>query len=168
MPLSLNYRFILIVAVTSAVATAVLGLALAHTIWYNYELIPLFGRNSVSSYLTSASMIFSFIITFMVTKATRKATRSQQIFPLHWHLKSQTLIDQLPRQTTLRAFILGIVGALMSGLTIALLYFKDFSSFYFYQLAAFSTVYFVLLASAMSIMTAYRSMGDDVLKQVRL
>lgn len=168
MPLSLNYRFLLIASVTSAAATSVINLAIAQTIWYKYELIPLLGPGSISSYLTSASMVSSFIITFLVTKATRNAIRSQQIYPLHWHLKSQTLIDQLPTHTAHRAFILGIVGAMMSGLTIYLLNFKNFTAFYYSEFAAFSIMYFVLLSSAMAVMSAYRAMGDDVLKQVKL
>ncbi|MBC5991702.1 hypothetical protein H8S84_02510 [Pontibacter sp. SD6] len=168
MPLSLNYKFLLIASATSAAATTIISLALAHTLWYNYEVIPLMGRNSIASFLTSASMLSSFIITFMITKATRNAIRSQQIYPLHWHLKSQTLIDQLPRHTVHRAFILGIIGALMSGLTIYLLQFKGFTSFYFSQFVGFSIMYFVLLPTAVAVMSAYRAMGDDVMKQVKL
>ncbi|MEJ8802318.1 hypothetical protein [Pontibacter sp. H249] len=152
---------------TSAAAAATINLAIAHTIWYSYEYISLWGTNGIASYLTSGSMISSYTITFFVTKATRNAIRTQQIFPLHWHLKSQTLIDQLPTQTAHRAFILGIVGAFMSGLTIYLLDYKNIMSLYFYEYVAFSMVYFILLASAMAVMAAYRAMGDDVLKQVK-
>ncbi|GAB3202038.1 hypothetical protein GCM10027293_26450 [Pontibacter aydingkolensis] len=152
----------------SAVATAVINLAIAQTLWYNYELIPLWGPQSIASYLTSASMLSSFMITFLVTKATRNSIRAQHIFPLHWHLKSQTLIDQLPSHTAHRAFVLGVIAALMSGLTIFLLDFKNFTSFYHSEFAAFSIVYFVLLSSSIAVMSAYRAMGDDVLKQVKL
>lgn len=168
MPLSLNYRFLLLASVISAAANSIINLALAQTLWYNHELIPLWGPQSIASFLTSASMVSSYVITFVVTKATRNALRSEQILPLRWHLKSQTLIDQLPAQTAHRAFVLGIIGALMSGLTIYLLNFKQFTSFYFYEFAAFSIVYFVLLSSSIAVMSAYRAMGDDVLKEANL
>ena len=168
MPLSLNYKFLLIASATSAGITAVVNLAVAQALWYSHSQIPLWGQQGLASYLTSASMVSSFIITFVVTKATRKAIRTQHIYPLHWHLKSQTLIDQLPTHTAHRAFILGIVGALMAGLTIYLLNYKGFTLFYYYEFAAFSIVYFLLLASSMAVMAAYRAMGDDVLKQVKL
>ena len=168
MPLSLNYKFLLTVSTVSAAATTVLSIAIAQTIWYSYEHIPLFGRNSIASFLTSASMVYCYAITFMVTKATRNAVRAQQIFPLRWHLKNQTLIDQLSSHTAHRAFILGIAGSLMSALTIYLLSLKNYHVFNYQQLAAFSVAYFVLLSSSVAVVAAYRAMGDDVLKQVKV
>ncbi|WP_299822007.1 hypothetical protein [uncultured Pontibacter sp.] len=168
MPISLNYKFLLQASVLSALATSVINLAISRTLWYNYDLIPLWGPQCIASYLTTASMVFSFGITLIVTKAARKALRTQQILPLHWHLKSQTIIDQLPVPTVHRAFILSILGALMAGLTIFLLNYKNFTAFYYYEFAAFSIVYFSMLSVAMAVMSAYRAMGDDVLKQFKV
>lgn len=164
MPLSINYRFLLVTSLLSGGITAALNLAISETIWHTYSLIPLWGPHGVAGYLTSFSIVAAFIITFMVTKISRRAIRQQYLYPLHWHLKSKTVIDQLPHKSFLRAFILSIIGGLIALLTVFLLNYKHFTAFYYDEYATFSIIYLFSFSAGFALMSAYRAMGDNVFK----
>ncbi|MFD2515730.1 hypothetical protein ACFSRY_17800 [Pontibacter locisalis] len=168
MALSLNYRFLLMVTAVAALISALLNMIASNVVWYGYELIPLWGRKSVTSYLYSTSIITSFILVWLVTKSTRYALRSKQILPLHWHLKSQTLIDSLPSRAVPRSFILAIASCFLTGFTLFLLDLREFYSFYSSEFFAFSTVYYILQSAAIAVMAIYRAMGDNVMHHAKV
>lgn len=167
MTVSLNYKFLLIASVLATVISALLNITVSNILWNGFELVPLWGRQSVASYLYSFSFFSNFVLVWMVTKATRAAIRNKQVLPLHWHLTSKTLIDSLPLFIGARAVILALSSCLMTGLTLYLLELKGYNSFYTSEFNILSTVFFVLQSAAIAIMAIYRAMGDNVTHHAR-
>jgi hypothetical protein len=160
MALSPNYRFLLLISLLAALVSALLNMIINNIMWSRYNMIPLWGHKSITSYLYIFSILFSFILVFFVTKVTRNALRTKQLMPLQWHYKSQTIIDNLPSKTVPRAFILAMVSCLMASLTIMLLDKQGLTHMFNAEFYAFSTFFFLLQSVAIAIMAIYRAMGD--------
>ncbi|WP_439882936.1 hypothetical protein ACSX1A_07150 [Pontibacter sp. MBLB2868] len=168
MALSLNYKFLLLACLISALASAVLNTVVVNIVFSGYKLIPVWGQQSVASYLFTSSIITNFILVWVVTKSTRKALSAKHILPLHWHLKSQTLVDRLPARTAMRSFILAVASCLMTAYTLYLLGLKGFNAFYRSEFYTFNLVYFSIQSAAIAVMAIYRAMGDNVMEQYNL
>ena len=165
MPLSLNYRFLLQVAIAMAVITAILGLLILHVLGHHEKWVPVWGQESMATDLVSFSLAFGFILSFVVTKLTRYALRTKRVLPLHWHLKSQTLIDRLPSHIIHRAFMLALAGVLLAVILLFLIRLRNIEALTYRQYKQLFVVYAVSLATAITIMAVYRALGDRTGKQ---
>ncbi|WP_144266262.1 hypothetical protein [Pontibacter ummariensis] len=167
MPVSLNYKFLMSIGAALALVTGVLGASLVSLLWGEAELVPLWGQQSIASHLVSFSVIVGFVLGWIATKATRKALLSKKVLPLHWHLKSQTVIDQLPARTWHRSLMLGLSGALLASLTLILFEAKRLSHLPYDKFVLLFSVYAVTLSVAITVMAVYRAMGDKTVQQVK-
>ncbi|GHA59029.1 hypothetical protein [Pontibacter akesuensis] len=168
MKISLNYKFLIGLAVKLVLASAVVCFLLVQLIWGDAVEVPLWGQRSISTDLVSYSIVSGFFTSYLVTRSTRKALDENKVLPLHWHLKSQTLIDRLPSLSLFRAFILSLTGVSTSFILILLL---ELSGSYFVPLAEYKLLfvtYGMLLSIAITIMAFYRALGDKVLKKSEL
>ena len=163
MPLSLNYRFLLFTGALLSVCAGSIGAVLTRALWNNYDIVPLWGQESIVTHLLSSSFVLGALVCWTATKATRNALRSKQVLPLHWHLKSQTVIDKLPAGTLHRAFILGLIGMLIAGITLLLFRYRRLENLPSEDFTVFFAIYCVLLSGAISVMAIYRALGDNVL-----
>ncbi|WP_137758422.1 hypothetical protein [Pontibacter sp. SGAir0037] len=83
--------------------------------------------------------------------------------PLHWHLKSKTLIDQLPVQVFPRAVFLGLAGVTMGFITIYFLKLYAVTYLHFTELMLFMLMYAGLSGFSATVVSVYRSLGDGAI-----
>ncbi|MFD1185924.1 hypothetical protein ACFQ2O_06880 [Pontibacter rugosus] len=133
--------------------------------WEQQNPVPLWGQQSISTDLMTFSVVSGFILTWVVTKCTRQALRQNKVLPLHWHLKSQTLIDRLPSHTFNRAFILALNSVFTSALLIQLLEWKNLNFMSHADYCILFVFYGVLLTIAVTVMSFYRALGDNFLRK---
>lgn len=165
MQISLNYRFLIVVASVLASSSAALNLVFVQLLWAKSRYIPLWGQQSIAMHFMAFSVLFGFILCWLATKATRKALLTHRVLPLHWHLKSQTVIDRLPNRTFNRSFMLALYGAAIAGI---MLYLMDLRGLYFLNRKEFvilSSLYAICFAVAITAMAVYRALGDRVYQQ---
>lgn len=168
MPLSLNYRFFLTLSAILALSTGGLCFAMVQVLWPADSLVPLWGPQSMAFKLIGFSVVYGFTLGWVATRCTRWALRQHKVLPLHWHLKSQTLIDRLPARTFNRAFMLALASGTIALIMVLLL---DVSHLHMLPLGKFTVVavlYTTLLAVAVTVMAVYRALGDNVWRNVRV
>ncbi|RIJ41652.1 hypothetical protein [Pontibacter oryzae] len=168
MQISLNYRFLIALASVLAAFSAVLNFALVQLLWAKSSYVPLWGPHSIAMHFMAFSILYGFILSWLATKATRKALQTQRVLPLHWHLKSQTVIDRLPSSTFSRSFMLGLYGAAISGI---MLYLMDLKALYFLNSKEFlilSSLYAICFSVAITTMAVYRALGDRVFQKAKV
>lgn len=168
MQISLNYRFLIILAGTFAIASLLFITALSHILWLPHEELPLWGQQSIAMHLFSYSILLGFLLGWFATRATRWALRSRKVLPLHWHLKSQTLIDRLPSRTFNRAFMFALAGLSIAAIMVLLL---DLLQLYFIPFTDFqqlSGIYSICFSTAITIMAFYRALGDNIMRHSKV
>ncbi len=163
MQFSLNYRFLLTVAGVLALFSGVISVALVLVIWPSGVYVPLWGQQSIATHLVAYSAVFGFVLGWVATKSTRRALQHSRVLPLHWHLKSQTLIDRLPAGAFNRAFILSLLGLTISLIMLLILNVQQLHLLPRTDYLVLSTVYAMLLAVAITTMSVYRALGDSFL-----
>lgn len=161
MPISLNYKFLLRTALVMAVATAVLGILILQFLDHHERLVPLWGQESMATDLISFSLSFGFLLGWVVTKLTRHALRAKKVLPLHWHLKSQTLIDKLPSHTLHRSFMLGLAGVVLALIMLFLFQIRNIKHLPYREYLVLFVMHAALLAAAVTVMAVYRALGDS-------
>jgi len=164
MPISLNYRFLIRVAVSLAMAAALAGILILEVLGHHEQSVPLWGRESMATDLITFSLTFGFSISWLATKLTWQALRKKQVLPLHWHLKSQTLIDRLPANLVHRAFMLGLAGVMLAMITLSLFHLKHTRQLPYHQYLILFIVHTVSLTAAVTVMAVYRALGDRIPK----
>lgn len=160
MAISLNYRFLLRISAWLIFATAMLSVLLMHVTGHHAELVPLWGQKSIATDLLTFSLVFGFALSLIATKLTHSALLSKKVLPLHWHLKSQTLIDRLPGHLIHRAFMLGLAGVLISSLTLLLFRLYKIEQMPYQRYLVVFTLHGASLAGAITVMAVYRALGD--------
>lgn len=160
MSISLNYQFLLRTAIIMAVATAVLGILLLQFLDHHERLVPLWGQESMATDLIAFSLLFGFLLSWAVTKLTRHALKTKKVAPLHWHLKSQTLIDRLPAHTFHRSFMLGLAGVVLAGIMLFLFQLRSIEELPYKDYLVLFVLHAVFLAAVITVMAVYRALGD--------
>jgi MFS family permease len=168
MTISLNYRFLLSIGATLMLATVLLSVLLMQVLGHHAELVPLWGQQSIATDLISFSLAFSFLLSYIATKLTRKALQKKKVLPLHWHLKSQTLIDRLPDHILHRAFMLSLAGVVIASLTLLLFRLQHVKYVPYQEYIWLFVVYASSLACAIIIMAFYRALGDGIAMRRKL
>lgn len=160
MPISLNYKFLLRITGWLVGATAILSVLLIQILEHHEESVPLWGQNSISTDLLVFSPLLAFLIGFIATKLTHRALLSKKVLPLHWHLKSQTLIDRLPGHILHRAFMLSLAGAMVAGIILMLFRLRHIEHISYQEYLIMFLLHSVSLAGAITVMAVYRALGD--------
>lgn len=160
MTISLNYRFLINLSVWLVLATALLSTMYLLVLDHHAELVPLWGQTSMATDLIAFSFVVGFLLCFVATKLTHRAIKHKKVLPLHWHLKSQTLIDRLPKQLVHRSFMLGLAGVVLSCLSLLLFRLREIEQVPYEQYLLFFVVHAVSLAGGVTVMSVYRSLGD--------
>ena len=168
MAISLNYKFLLRISIWLTVSTAVLSVLLMQVLGHHEEMVPVWGQESMATDLLVYSPILGFIVGLVSTKLTHRALRSKRVLPLHWHLKSQTLIDRLPNHIIHRAFMLGLAGALIASILLFLFRVRKIEQVPYQDYLAIFLLHAISLAGAIVVMSVYRALGDyAMLRQVK-
>ncbi|MCX2739370.1 hypothetical protein [Pontibacter anaerobius] len=168
MQISLNYRFLILLAVILAIAALFINGTLFALFWLSHDEIPLWGQQSIAIHLFAYSLATGFILGWIATRATRWALRNGKVLPLHWHLKSQTLIDRLPSKTFNRAFMFALAGVSIASIMVLLL---DLLQLYYIPYADFqllSSVFSICFSAAITIMAVYRGLGDKIMRHSKV
>lgn len=160
MRISLNYKFLLQITGWLVGATAMLSVLLMLVLEHHTEVVPLWGQKSISTDLLVFSPLLAFLIGFIATKLTHRALLSKKVLPLHWHLKSQTLIDRLPGHILHRAFMLSLAGVLVAGIMLMLFRLRHIENISFQEYLIMFLLHAVSLAGAITVMAFYRALGD--------
>ncbi len=160
MRVSLNYRFLLRLGIALALLDTALCGAAAWLVFQNAIVIPLWGPESLAAFLFYNGALTGFLFGFVVTKYTQNALRTHQVLPLHWHHKSQTMIDKMPSGTFHRSFILGLCGVLFAFLTLVLLELQNRQALLFSELIILSSIQAALCGAGITAMAFYRALGD--------
>ncbi|AKD04678.1 hypothetical protein POKO110462_08455 [Pontibacter korlensis] len=168
MQISLNYRFLIALLALLAVGSGAISILLTMMLWLPSAGVPLWGQQSVSTHLFAYSVVFGFILGWIATKATRRALRTRQVLPLHWHLKSQTLIDRLPSRTFNRAFMFALAGACMATIMVLLIDLRQLHFIPFAEYLVLTTVYSICFTAAITVMSVYRALGDDTMRHSKV
>lgn len=160
MRISLNYKFLFQITSWLVGATAMLGVLLMLLLEHHAEVVPLWGQKSISTDLLIFSPLLAFLIGFIATKLTHRALLSKKVLPLHWHLKSQTLIDRLPGHILHRAFMLSLAGVMVAGITLMLFRIRHIDNISYQEYLIMFLLHAVSLAGAITVMAVYRALGD--------
>ncbi|WP_162053872.1 hypothetical protein [Pontibacter pamirensis] len=168
MAISINYRFLIRIGGWVILSTAMLCVLLLQVLEQHAEIVPLWGQKSISTDLLTFSFAFGFVLNLIATKLTHKALLAKKVLPLHWHLKSQTLIDRLPRLLLQRAFMLGLAGTLMACLTLFLFRLVHVEQVPYQEYIVIFLLHAVSLAWAITVISVYRALGDySMLRKAR-
>ena len=162
MAISLNYRFLLHIGCLLVVASALLGVLLLLSLGHHEAVVPIWGQQSLATDLVIFSLAFGFLISWVATKLTHRALQEKRVLPLHWHLKSQTLIDRLPQHILQRALMLGLAGVVIAGIMLLLFRIQHIKQIPYAEYIPLFAVYAISLAAAITTMSFYRALGDDV------
>lgn len=169
MTISINYRFLLRIGGWLLLATALLSVLLMQVLGHHAEMVPLWGQKSLSTDLLTFSFALGFILSLIATKLTHKALLVKKVLPLHWHLKSQTLIDRLPKLLLHRAIMLGLAGVLMASLTLFLFRLIRVEQVPYQEYMIIFLLHAVSVAGAVTVISIYRALGDfTMLRKSRL
>lgn len=168
MEISLNYRFLIGLGLVLALGSGAVCLLLVQLLWLPQEQLQLWGQRSMATYLFSYSVLFGFLLGWLATKATRRALRTNQVLPLHWHLKSQTLIDRLPSRTFNRAFMFALAGAVIAAIMVVLLELQNLYYMPYTDFLTLAAVYAICMALAITTMAVYRALGDKTLRHSKI
>ncbi|WP_242918881.1 hypothetical protein [Pontibacter liquoris] len=160
MRMSSNYKFMLQLGGLATLLNMLLHLAVAWVLWHDKENVPLWGKASMVSFMFIGGGLAGFIVGYVVTKATRYALLKRWVFPLHWHLKSQTLIDRLPRRIFYRSFMLALSGVLFAFITLLCFKALNLTTLAAPEFLIFISLLAFLLASTVTVMAFYRALGD--------
>ncbi len=145
-----------------AFASVILSMALSLLLWLPHEQLPLWGQQSVAMHLYVFSFVSGFMLGWFSTRATRWALRSGKVQPLHWHLKSQTLIDRLPSKTFNRAFMFALAGFSIAAILVLLLELLELHYIPFADFQLLSGMYSICFSIAITAMAVYRALGDSI------
>ncbi|WP_276495890.1 hypothetical protein [Pontibacter litorisediminis] len=168
MPISLNYKFLIVISSILALCSLTLNMALFHLLWLPHEQLPLWGQQSMATHLFAYSTVAGFVLGWAATRATRWALRNRRVLPLHWHLKSQTLIDRLPSRTFNRAFMFALAGFSIASILVLLLSLLQLNYVPFFEFQQLSIIYSVCLAGAITCMAVYRALGDRIMSHSKV
>ncbi|GAB3531836.1 hypothetical protein GCM10027443_14790 [Pontibacter brevis] len=163
MAISINYRFLFRIGGWSVLATALLSVLLMKVLEHHAEVVPVLGQKSMAIDLLTFSFALGFILNLISTKLTHIALKKRKVLPLHWHLKSQTLVDRLPQHLLHRAFMLGLAGLLVACLTLFLFRLREVEQLPYQEYLLIFSLHAVLLAGAVTVMSVYRGLGDYTL-----
>ncbi|WP_242928124.1 hypothetical protein [Pontibacter vulgaris] len=167
MHLNINYRFILTLAPTLAFGNLLLNIIIAWLLWHNTAVVPLWGPSGIALHILTGGFIQAMVFGWVTTKLTRKALRAKQVHPLHWHLKSQTLIDRLPSRSMPRAFMLGLFGLLMTSVVLLILHWQNIQYMPLSEFISFVAILSALLVAAIVLVAIYRAMGDTIYQPLK-
>lgn len=168
MQLSLNYKFLILLQSIMAFLAFGLNMMLALLLWLPESILPLWGHHNIATYLFAFTTSIGFVIGWIATKITRKALRSGRVLPLHWHLKSQTLIDKLPSKTFNRAFMFALSGLSMAAILVILLDALRLYAIPYFDFLLLSSIYSVCVSVAITSMAVYRALSDNILRHSRI
>ncbi|TPE45876.1 hypothetical protein FJM65_00585 [Pontibacter mangrovi] len=150
-----------------AVACAAISTTLVSSFWAEEADISLWGQKSMASFLFAYSAVLGFVLGWFATRLTRAAIRKGKAQPLHWHLKSQTLIDRLPDRTFSRAFMFSLAGCVIAALLVLLLHQIKLQYISVSEGLVLNVIYSMLFAAAITIMGVYRALGDNNMSRTR-
>lgn len=168
MHISLNYRFIIQLVIILTLASLILNLLLSNILWLSYAELPLWGQQSVATHLLFYSVLAGFILGWVATKATRRALRNRKVLPLHWHRKSQTLIDKLPSKTFSRSFMFALAGFSIAAILLFLLSLLRLSYIPYYGFQELLIIYTICFSAAITLMAVYRALGDKIMRHSKV
>lgn len=168
MPINLNYKYLVIISSIVAVGNMFANALAVWFIWEKNVSVPMWGAKGIAAYLFISSFLVGFFLCLLTTFFTRAALRSKKVLPLHWHLKNQTLIDQLPSSVFYRSFMLGILGAVMASINLLLFGQKKMQFMLFEDFLIFTLIYAATAAVAGTVICFYRSLGDGASRTVKL
>jgi len=118
------HRWYLVVeqGVGAAIFNFALNAAIAWLLFRSRDVVPLWGDRSIAGDTIATSMILPFLTTLIVTPTARRQVRAGRVVSLGWSRATHPTLGWLPRGTLARAFVLGIVCALvLSPLTLLVL-----------------------------------------------
>ncbi len=162
MPLRLNYKFILTITPLLAIASMLLNMAITWLLWRNTATVPLWGPSGIALHVLLTGFLQGAVLGWITTKLTRYGLKTKQVLPLHWHLKSQTLIDRLPPRSLHRAFILGLMGLIMTMVVLLMFHLQGIEFMMVKEFIPFIAILSFMLASGIVVVAIYRAMGDNV------
>jgi hypothetical protein len=168
MPLSLNYKFLILLAGTTTLFAFLLNLAISNLLWEKGQQLPLWGQRSIATYLFAFGILTSFGVSWFASRATRWALRNGRVLPLHWHLKSQTLIDKLPSRTFNRAFMFALAGFSLAAILVLLLDTLQYYAVPYADFILLSSIFSISLTVAITSMANYRALGDTIVGHLKV
>lgn len=145
-----------------------LNTAVAWLMLHSQAAVPLWGQASMAAFMLCSGGLTGFIFGYIATRATWFGLRSSQVLPLHWHLKSQTLIDRLPAGTFHRSFILSLCGILFTYLTLLLLEAQDRSGLLLHEFIVLLSIQSALAGAGITAMAFYRALGDQTAAKTKM
>jgi len=106
----------------AAIFNFVLNAAIAWLVFRSQDAVPLWGDRSIAGDTIATSMILPFLTTLIVTPTARRQVRTGRVVSLGWTRATHPTLGWLPRGTLARAFVLGVVCAVvLSPLTLLVL-----------------------------------------------
>jgi len=143
-----------------ALLNMLLNAGMAWIILHSQAAVPLWGQASIAAFMLCSGALTGLIFGYIATRATWMGLRSSQVLPLHWHLKSQTLIDRLPASTFHRSFILSLCGILFTYLILLLLEVEDRSGLLLHEFIVLISIQAALSGAGITAMAFYRALSD--------
>ncbi len=90
-----------------------LNAGIAWLLFRSQDVVPLWGDRSIAGDTVATSMILPFLTTLIVTPTARRQLRAGRVSPLGWTRATHPPLGWLPRGTLARAFVLGLVCAIV-------------------------------------------------------
>ena len=107
-------RYLLIEqGIGAAVFNFALNALIAWLLFRSQNVVPLWGDRSIAGDTIATSMILPFLTTLIVTPTARRQMRAGRFASLGWTRATHPRLGWLPRGTFARAFVLGVVCAVV-------------------------------------------------------
>ena len=140
----------------AAVFNFALNAGIAWLLFRSQDVVPLWGDRSIAGDTIATSMILPFLTTLIVTPTARRQVRAGRVAALGWSRATHPTLGWLPRGTFARAFVLGVVCAVVLSpitlLVLGLLHVADlgFGRFVLFK-AAFAAMEALLVTPVVSL-----------------
>jgi hypothetical protein len=102
--------------VGAMVFTFVLNAGIAWLAFRRFDVVPLWGDQSIAGDTIATGLLLPLITCGVVTALARREVRVGRIAPLGWTRTSHALLGWLPRRTWVRGLVLGAAGVVFVAL----------------------------------------------------
>jgi hypothetical protein len=131
----------------SAIFNILLNAAIAWVMFRRYELVPLWGQESIAGDTLGTCFFLPFFTALIVTPLVRRRIAKGRIEPLAWTRESHPFLNWLPAGTFRRALMLGFLTLALAGpVVMAALYGLEIAALPFGTFIAFKALFAGVLA----------------------
>ena len=137
--------------VGAAVVNFVLNAGIAALIFHRYDVVPLWGQQSIVGDTIGTTFMLPLLTCLIVTRLARGQIRAGKVAALGWTRTSHPLLTWLPDNTGRRGLVLGLVcAALVAPPAVWVLSALDIGTMSFWRFVLFKATFAAALAAVIT------------------